>query len=234
MEGTGDNELYARLMAIKPDGLTLNAWAIHAGVSRTFFNDVRKRGNARHDSLLKILGAVGVSLGDFEAGHVRVRTEVRGTGIHDVHRTFRGAEPLAALPLYGSAVGGEYGNVDEHIELTELHLSEVLDYLARPASLATDRDAYALTIVGDSMEPRYKPGEKVAVSPRSSVGIGDDVIVQLLGADGEDERIKMVLIKELVRRTGSHVELRQYNPPGTFLIPREQVAAMHKVKGHYL
>jgi hypothetical protein len=76
----GENPLYARLMAIKPSGLSLNAWAARAGVSRTFFNDVRKRGNARHDSLVKVLDAPASALPNSKRAGT-VRTEVRGTGL---------------------------------------------------------------------------------------------------------------------------------------------------------
>lgn len=114
-------------------------------------------------------------------------------------------------------------------------MAEILDYVARPQSLAGDQRAYAVTTVGDSMWPRFRPGRRLWVSPRAALAIGDDVIVQLRGAsDGEAEyrdRVTTVLIKELVRRTASYVELRQFNPDITFRVPIEQVAAMHKVVG---
>lgn len=229
--------LYERLMAIRPPELSPAEWARNARVSSSFFQDVRKGASPRIDTMEKVLGAIGFTYAQFKAMDAPVLSEVRGAGVvgtADVRREFFGAQPLPKLPLYGSAVGGEYGDVDKHIELTELRMSEVLDYLERPASLAADKEAYTLEIVGDSMAPRYKPAEKVAVSPRASIAIGDDVIVQLRCQEGDDERIRMVLIKELVRRTATHVELKQHNPEIIFRIPREEVAAMHKVKGHYL
>lgn len=228
--------LYEALMAVKPDDLTPNAWAVRAGVNRNVFNDVRRRGTLKTDILQKLLGAVDVSFAQFDAGLHPVKTEVAGTGVSgaaDVRREFFGEKP-AQMPLLGTATGGEYGDIDEDIELTELHLGEVLDYLAKPLSLARDKDAYALTIVGDSMAPRFKPGERVAVSPLASIAIGDDVIVQLRGMDGEDERVKMVLIKELVRRSASTVTLRQHNPARDFTVARGRVVSMHKVQGHFL
>jgi SOS-response transcriptional repressor LexA len=231
MQPPPENPLYARLIAIKPSELSLNAWAVRAGVSRTFFNDVRKRGNARHDSLTKILDAAGVSLADFEAGQVSVRTEVRGTGMsaEDVHRAWRGPDQAKAVPLVGSAFGGEWS---DGVEMTELHLAEVFDYLARPHSLAADAEAYAVEIIGDSMAPRYEPGERVFVSPKSPIRINDDVIVQLKG-EGRDQladRVTMVLIKRLVKRGPTFIELRQFNPELTFRVEMERVAAVHRVR----
>jgi phage repressor protein C with HTH and peptisase S24 domain len=125
---------------------------------------------------------------------------------------------------------------EARLELIELDLGEVLDYLQRPPSLASDKDAYALTILSDSMFPRFSPGERVAVSPRAPVSIGDDVIVQIRGGphdndDDEADRVKTVLVKRLIRRTASHIELRQFNPDETFRIEAARVAAVHKVSG---
>lgn len=224
--------LFDRLMAVKPEDLTLNAWTMKAGVSRNFFNDVRKRDNARHDSLVKILAAAGVSLADFEAGEVKVRTEVRGIGMsaEDVHAAWHGPEKVKPIPLVGTAFGGEWS---EGVEMTELHLAEVLDYLGRPPSLSTDPDAYAVEIIGESMAPRYEPGERVFVAPRSPVRLGDDVIVQLKGEGREDlaDRVTMVLIKRLVKRGPAFIELRQFNPDHTFRVEAERIAAVHRVRG---
>lgn len=227
--------LYRLLKSIAPDGLKEAEWARRADVSSSFFQDVKKGVRPRHDNLEKVVAAIGMSPAQFYALEGTVQSEVAGAGVvgvSDIRRAFN-SEDLPMLPLYGSAVGGEYGDLEEDIELTELHCWEVLDYLVRPASLSKDPGAYTLTIVGDSMAPRFKPGERVAVSTRDPIGIGDDVIVQLRGREGEDERIKMVLIKEMVRRGADYIELRQHNPERTFRIPRVQVAATHKVMGHY-
>jgi phage repressor protein C with HTH and peptisase S24 domain len=59
-------------------------------------------------------------------------------------------------------------------------------------------------------------------------------VVQLKGDDTEDqyeERITAVLIKRLVRRSASFVELRQFNPDTTFRVGSERIAAIHKVIG---
>lgn len=241
-----DPPIYAALMRIKPDDLTLSAWASRAGIHRSMFNAIRRHGNPTSDTLDKLLDAVGVSWAQFDAGLAPVRTEVAGSGLKDVERAWRAPRPARPVPLVGSAVGGEGAGLDEHVELTELRLGEVLDYLARPHSLAEDPQAYAVTIVGDSMAPRFEPGERAFVSPRSPVGIGDDVIVQLRapapspsnptldGAGDEDQdadRITMVLIKRLVRRTAKAVELQQFNPDLTFTVPIARIAAIHRVRG---
>jgi hypothetical protein len=229
--------LYEALMAVKPDGMTLNAWAVKAKVNRNIFGDIRSSGRARDDIIEKLLAAAGVTYAQFGAARATVLSEVASTGhvgVGEVRASYFGADPLPALPLLGTAMGSHYDDIADNIELVELHLGEVLEYLARPQSLANDKDAYALTILSDSMSPRFEPGERVGVSPRSPVSINDDVIVQLRGKNCDDDGIKMVLIKRLVRRSASHVELRQFNPDVTFKVASRQVVAMHKVLGRLI
>jgi phage repressor protein C with HTH and peptisase S24 domain len=126
-------------------------------------------------------------------------------------------------------MAGAWGPADGDIELTELRLNEIVDHLPRPPSLASDAGAFALTIVGDAMWPRFRPGRRVAVSPKAPVAIGDDVVVSL-AAEQETGRTA-ALIKELVRRTAAYLELRQFNPEATFRVDARDVSAIHKVMG---
>jgi hypothetical protein len=163
----------------------------------------------------------------------KVRSEVSAFGERPYEEKF-GDSPLPAVPLVGSAIGMKSFDPERDIELTELDMSDVLDRVARPASLASDGAAYALTVIGDSMSPKYDPGTRIIVSPRAPVNINDYVVVQLKGEDPEDqfeERITTVLIKRLVRRSAGFVELCQFNPDVTFRVEIGRVAAIHKVIG---
>ena len=226
--------MYQALMRIMPSHLTKNAWTATAGVNRSFFTDLKRGNTPKRDTLEKLLTAIGLTVTAFEAqsGLYPVKTEVIGAGAvgrDEMTRLAFGEKPLPALPLYGSAQGAE---MDEDFETTEVDLNDVLDYLQRPVSLANDRDSYALTIVGSSMAPRFKQGERVGVSPQALVEIGDDVIVQLRGENSN--RVRRVLIKELVRRGADHVILAQHTPAREIRIEKRDILAMHKVKGHFL
>lgn len=169
----------------------------------------------------------------WDDGNHSVRSEVAGFGERPFDEKF-GVRELPAIPVLGSAIAMHSFDPDRDIELTELSANEVLGQVARPASLARDGEAYAVTVVGDSMWPRFRPGRRVIVSPKAPVSIGDDVIVQLRGTEGEGEhrdRVTLVLIKELVKRNSSFVELRQFNPDTTFKVEAERVARIHKVVG---
>jgi phage repressor protein C with HTH and peptisase S24 domain len=228
---------YQAFMQLKPEKLSLGSWAAQAGLARNYFTNLRDHGNPGDETVRKLLQVIDVPRTEYEARLHPVRTEVSGLGLStsaEVRREFFGEQEGSPLEVLGTAMGGEFGDLDADIEMTELHLHEVIDRVARPASLANDQQAYALRIVGDSMFPRFKPGERVAVSPKKPVQIGNDVIVQLRGSDGNDgERIQMVLIKELVRRTSTFIELRQYNPDMVFRVEARRVAHIHVVGGNY-
>jgi hypothetical protein len=52
-----------------------------------------------------------------------------------------------------------------------------IDYTPRPADLEGVRAAYAIYMVGDSMEPRYEPGWLLHVNPFKPATRGRDVVV---------------------------------------------------------
>ena len=88
---------------------------------------------------------------------------------------------------------------------------EVGRQVDRPASLAGDRDAYAVTMVGDSMWPRFRAGRRLLVSPAAPVAVGDDVLVRLPG--GRRGGSGAVRADQGVGASNrGFVELRQFNP----------------------
>ncbi|HEX6660623.1 MAG TPA: S24 family peptidase [Sphingomicrobium sp.] len=233
----GESQIYRDLMRFRPHGLSPNAWAVKAGVNRTVWADMRRHGNPSRRTLERLLAAAGSSLAEFEAlrlGPEPRRPEGSGAGgrIAETGWAWTSA-PLPSLPLRASSLAGEWGEPGSRIELTEVRPGEPIERLARPASLASDPDAYAITIVGDSMWPRFRPGTRVAVSPRSPVRIGDDVVVRLRPAEGQAS-IERMLLKQLVRRSATGFELRQFNPDLTFAIDSEDVDAILRVAGELI
>jgi len=98
-----------------------------------------------------------------------------------------------------------------------------IGYTSRPANLSDVRAAYAIYMVGDSMEPRYEPGWLLHVNPFKPPTRGRDVVVYKLG--------QVVLIKQFVGWEGNTLVLRQLNPPQTLRIPRTEVRECHLVVG---
>jgi hypothetical protein len=234
--GTADESaIYRDLMRFKPEGMTANAWAVKAGVSRTVWADMRRHGNPSRRTLEKLLTAAGSSIAEFEALRIGIDPRLpagRHPGVGESQPRAWGPAPLPPLPLLASNLAGEW-EAGSDIELMEIRPNEI-DRLPRPQSLAADRGAYAVTVVGGSMWPRFRPGRRIAVSPRAPVAIGDDVIVRLHSASGAAGEGDRVLLKELVKRTGGNVELRQFNPDRTFTVSDSDVDAIEKVAGELI
>ena len=109
-----------------------------------------------------------------------------------------GAAATRAVPLIGFAEAGAGGYFDD----AGFPVGEGWDEIAFPA--VNDEHAYALEVSGNSMEPAYRDGTIIMVSPASAVRRGDRVVVKT--KDGE------VMAKELRRKTAKLVELRSLNP----------------------
>ena len=233
---TGESQIYRDLMRFRPEGLSPNAWAVKAGVSRTVWADMRRHGNPSRRTLEKLLVAAGSSLAEFEALRLGPQPQA-GTAASDRagdRRLGWGTAPLQPLPLIGSSLAGEWGEPGSQVELTEIRPGELLERLPRPASLASDPEAYALTIVGDSMWPRFRPGARIAISPRAPVAIGDDVVARLRSPPGVRSGLERVLIKQLVKRTSTTFDLRQFNPDVIVRVDSGEVDAVLRVVGELI
>jgi phage repressor protein C with HTH and peptisase S24 domain len=105
--------------------------------------------------------------------------------------------PAKAIPLIGFAEAGAGGYFDDG----GFPVGKGWDEIPFPA--VNDEHAYALEISGNSMEPAYRDGTIIMISPAASIRRGDRVVVKT--REGE------VMVKELKRRTAKTVELRSIN-----------------------
>ena len=225
-------QLLEDLMRFKPEGLTPNAWAVSAGVSRAIWADLQRHGNPSRRTLSKLLGAVGSSLAEFEALRVEALPgpgDPWAAGVADADPPAWRSAPLAPVPLLEMRTAGEWRRTGSNIELAELFPQSVRGHVARPATLAGDRGAYAVEMPGGAMWPRFRPLRRLIVSPAAPVAIGDDVLVQLQGRAGDGS--VNVLIREMVERAADFVELRQFTPDMVFRVVTADIAAIHKVMG---
>jgi phage repressor protein C with HTH and peptisase S24 domain len=106
---------------------------------------------------------------------------------------------------------------------------DVIDLIDRPAGLAGVPNAYAVYVVGASMEPRYHPGEVVHIHPGRPIDIGAYVLVQRKPKHPGDA--PLAVIKRLARRSGAKVTLEQFNPPKLFEIKAGDIVSIHRVVG---
>jgi len=98
-----------------------------------------------------------------------------------------------------------------------------IGYTPRPANLTGVRDAYAIYMIGDSMEPRYAQGWLLHVNPFKPPTRGRDVVVY--------KKDHAVLTKQFIGWDSDALILHQLNPPQEIRIPREEVQDCHLVVG---
>jgi phage repressor protein C with HTH and peptisase S24 domain len=171
---------------------------------------------------VQIAGFLGVS--PDEVLRHAVNDAISASGV-DRPRPGRGRPPSAApsriarttdlIPIRSAGRGGN----DQEMFLED----GPIGYTSRPANLGGVREAYAIYMVGDSMEPRYEPGWLLHVNPFKPPIRGRDVVVYKQG--------QIVLIKQFVGWEGDTLVLRQLNPPDTLRIPRTDVRECHLVVG---
>ena len=187
-------------------GLSASGLAKHAGLDPTTFNRSKRSnddGKQRWpgtESIAKILEATSTSLGEF----VGLIGEARGPGV------------VQRVPVIGYAQAGDSGYFDD----AGYPVGSGWDELLFPN--VGDPHAYALEVSGDSMEPAYRDGDRLIVSPTASVRRGDRVVVK--SRSGE------VLAKQLLRETATRIDLKSINPAHpdrTFL--KDDVAWMARI-----
>ncbi len=174
-------------------GHSVSALARLAGLDATAFNvskRVSKDGRERWpstESLAKILEATGESFDSFLAG---TGAFIQNTGF---------AEPSQrTVPLLGLAQAGAGGFFDS----AGFPVGQGWDEIVLPTP--NDSGIYALEVTGDSMEPLYREGDRLVVSPTEQVRRGDRVVVKT--RDGE------VMAKILARQSARQIELHSLNP----------------------
>ncbi|KQN76825.1 helix-turn-helix transcriptional regulator [Devosia sp. Leaf64] len=171
------------------NGLSVSALAKLAGLDATAFNvskRVSKDGRERWpstESIAKVLEATGETMDSFLAG---------GTFLHMDAPRYR------TVPLLGLAQAGAGGFFDS----AGFPAGQGWDEVSLPTP--GDPGIYALEIQGDSMEPLYREGDRVVVSPTEQVRRGDRVVVKT--REGE------VMAKILYRQTANQIELHSLNP----------------------
>jgi phage repressor protein C with HTH and peptisase S24 domain len=189
-------------------GLSASGLAKQAGLDPTTFNK-SKRGGANEklrwpstESVSKVLAATGSTLEEFIA---LISGENAGT------------KPVSrAVPLIGFAQAGANGFFDDAGFPAGAGWDEI------PFPELADEHAYALEIAGESMQPVYRDGDRIVVSPAASIRRGDRVVVKTHGGE--------VMAKLLARSTAQRIELKSFNPEFELRsFATTEIAFMHRI-----
>lgn len=192
---------FARVHGLSPSGL-----ARRAGLDPTTFNKskrITREGKPRWpstESISKILDATDSTFDEF--------------AIHLGNEAAQGL--VQRVPVIGFAQAGNEGYFDDAGYPTGSDWDEtVFPYIG-------DAHAYALEVSGDSMQPIYRDGDIILVSPAENIRRGDRVVVKT--KEGE------VLAKELKRQSSKRIELLSLNRAyGDRILPVENVEWMARV-----
>ncbi|GAB0119550.1 S24 family peptidase [Acidisoma sp. 7E03] len=193
-------------------GLTASGLARRAGLNATTFNQSKRLtpdGRARWpstESVSKVLGATDATLEEF-ASLVRGARALPASGARPAIRRL----PMislhqATLPGFFDEAGNPSGK-----EWDEAGLPEV-----------SDPHAYALEVGGDTLEPVYRDGDLLIVSPLAPIRRGDRVVLR--------DRKGRVMVRQVVRRSPRAVDVRSLNPARADIkLETEAVAWMHRI-----
>jgi len=194
-------------------GLSASGLAKRSGLDPTTFNPSKRRmpdGRARWpstESLAKVLDATGASLEVFTA---------LVSGARAIPASAPSRQQSRRIPLIGLAQAGGDGFFDDG----GYPVGGGWDEVSLPE--IADPNAYALEITGDSMEPVYRDGDQVIVSPASATRRGDRVVVRTTGGE--------VMAKQLVRQSARRIELKSLNPlHPDYSFDLREITWMHRI-----
>src|SRR3546814_816180 len=168
-------------------GRSASGLARRAGLDPTTFNPSKRitpQGKLRWpstESISKVLDATGATMGEF-------------VGLLDD----AGEQPKRQrIPLIGAAQAGAKGYFDDAGYPVGTGWDEVL------FPDVGDPHAYALEISGDSMEPVYRDGDTIIVSPSANVRRGDRIVLKTNAGEA--------MAKQLARMSANRIEVLSLN-----------------------
>jgi phage repressor protein C with HTH and peptisase S24 domain len=170
-------------------GFSASGLAKKSGLDPTSFNPSKRNGPDGRprwptmESIARVLNASGASVEEFM----------------DLLSGRKGQPPKRkVIPMLGFAKAGKGGFFDD----SGFPAGGAWEEIDVPG--VTDTQAYALEITGDSMQPVYREGDTIIVSPATTIRKGDRVVVRT--SDGQ------VMAKIMHRQTAKTVELSSFNP----------------------
>jgi phage repressor protein C with HTH and peptisase S24 domain len=172
------------------NGLSPSGLARRSGLDPTTFNKSKRfapDGRPRWpstESIAKILTATETSVQDFfGASTPRIRNEAAGLSVPLL------GEAHAGFDVPGTAAG----------PAAAPHPARVIHFPDQ-----RHEPLYALTVIGDSMQPLYRDGDILFVSPNATMTPGDRVVVKL--------RESQLAVKILSERQGARFRFHAVNP----------------------
>lgn len=229
------------LLALKKRaGMSLDAIAVAAGYKgrssvQNFFSPAYEK-PLEVDAANKLASAfVGKGSPPIQRSDVMALTGAFDTNATPVH--YEGASEQRMhqdIPIIGTALGADRVAGELAIEQTCLYEHEQIGFAKRPVVLDGRTDIYGLYVQGSSMDPAYEDGALILIETKRQPRIGEYAVIYLRmnGEDQEsdgDGHARTIMVKKLVRKSASFIELEQFTPRMTFRIDAGEVLKMHRV-----
>lgn len=107
--------------------------------------------------------------------------------------------------------------------------TEPIDVVPRPWYLRTVKDGYGVVVTGESMSPKYEPGDIVIVNPRLPA-IRNKPAIFISDETGGDFK---AMVKLLLRETPTEWQVSQLNPKREFALPKKTWVKALRIVGTY-
>lgn len=201
-------------------GYSASGLAKKAGLDPTTFNKSKRfsaDGKPRWpstESIAKILAVTGATMSEF----------ISLTGDKESACASAPSQDSGTIPLLGYAQAGRAGYFDD----AGYPAGEGWDHISLPhighsnQSENEHEHCYALKVSGESMQPLYRAGDILIVSPAASLRRGDRVIVKTTGGE--------IMAKELLSDQNEQFVLRSFHPDhDDIALPRTAIAWIARI-----
>lgn len=125
--------------------------------------------------------------------------------------------PMRSISVFSTVAGA----LEDRMHKT----GEIIQVVPCPHGLVDVFGVYAFYVVRNQMEPRYRQGDIVFVTPHRPARPGEDVVIVVKGSDGDASSF----IREFVGEQGSTVLTLQHNPRREEGIERADIIEMHRI-----
>lgn len=199
----------------KAAGLSMQQLGELIGKDASYINKLEKQAmRITSDTLQKLARALNVSITDVlpDPAQPRAATPIQMASMHY-------EKPM--IPIYGTAAGSLLEGALQHLE-------GPVDMIEAPRALENAKGLYGLYVVGTSMEPMYRHGDFIVVSPYKPPRKGDPVVVQERASENAPIKASIGIFDGL--RDGKP-QLRKLNPVSVIEIKSDRYA-VHKVLTH--
>ncbi len=196
--------------------LTQRGLAQHMGLNAAAVNRMlHGRRNIMAEEIPVIESYLGVKLTQDDVEYPQNGKQLR-KGFSDVSSHMQDADAASSrVPVCGAPFSprlGETGGMQNVIEWVQRH----------PAQLGV-RDAFAVYMSSDEMEPRYFKGELVYVHPHRPLLAGKDCVV--IHKDGS------MTVRHVVSSSEGVLKAAQFNPKSQKTFSEKEIAAVYAVVG---